>query len=256
MVIGGVRWGLATVAVLGTLVFASNGWALKRTLDFEGLKDQESVARFYDGGEGSLGSVGPDYDIAFSATVARMDADAGGTGDFAGEPSPPTVVEPLEHEMRIDAYVGFLEAVAGKIASDRDDVKITVYDGPDGTGNVLGTKEIAGTVEDPGCTGDPTGSRCTWNPFVLSFDGVARSLVIRGVGVLLDDLSLVVADADGDSVPDATDNCPGTANAAQTDGDGDGTGDACDPTPSGECTVVNISLRLFGRPITLCLLRK
>jgi Thrombospondin type 3 repeat len=33
---------------------------------------------------------------------------------------------------------------------------------------------------------------------------------------------------DGDGVPDATDNCPGTANADQADGDGDGTGDACD----------------------------
>jgi predicted dienelactone hydrolase len=38
---------------------------------------------------------------------------------------------------------------------------------------------------------------------------------------------------DGDGVPDATDNCPGTANADQADADGDETGDACDPTPQG-----------------------
>jgi thrombospondin type 3 repeat protein len=40
-------------------------------------------------------------------------------------------------------------------------------------------------------------------------------------------------DADGDGVPDASDNCPADANPGQLDTDGDGTGDACDPTPYG-----------------------
>lgn len=35
-------------------------------------------------------------------------------------------------------------------------------------------------------------------------------------------------DADGDCVPDESDNCPGVANADQRDIDGDGAGDACD----------------------------
>lgn len=35
-------------------------------------------------------------------------------------------------------------------------------------------------------------------------------------------------DTDGDGVPDATDNCPSTANPNQEDADGDGVGDACD----------------------------
>ena len=39
------------------------------------------------------------------------------------------------------------------------------------------------------------------------------------------------ADADGDGVPDATDNCPNDANPDQADSDGDGVGDVCDPTP-------------------------
>jgi hypothetical protein len=38
----------------------------------------------------------------------------------------------------------------------------------------------------------------------------------------------VVADLDGDGVPDELDNCPGAANVDQADADGDGLGDACD----------------------------
>ena len=38
-------------------------------------------------------------------------------------------------------------------------------------------------------------------------------------------------DSDVDSIPDDTDNCPGTPNANQSDLDGDGSGDVCDPCP-------------------------
>jgi hypothetical protein len=43
--------------------------------------------------------------------------------------------------------------------------------------------------------------------------------------------SCAEADADADSIPDASDNCPEQANTDQADNDHDGTGDACDSEP-------------------------
>lgn len=42
----------------------------------------------------------------------------------------------------------------------------------------------------------------------------------------------VVDDADGDGMPDTTDNCPSTPNPDQADDDADGIGNACDNCPS------------------------
>jgi hypothetical protein len=46
--------------------------------------------------------------------------------------------------------------------------------------------------------------------------------------------SVAIQDADGDGVPDSTDNCRTTANATQADADQDHIGDACDPDRDGD----------------------
>ncbi|MBN1341220.1 MAG: thrombospondin type 3 repeat-containing protein [Phycisphaerae bacterium] len=64
----------------------------------------------------------------------------------------------------------------------------------------------------------------------------SRSSRFGWIGVLVLSIPLIwmsctpppPADADGDGIPDASDNCPAVANANQTDTDGDGVGDACD----------------------------
>jgi DNA-binding beta-propeller fold protein YncE len=44
--------------------------------------------------------------------------------------------------------------------------------------------------------------------------------------------STPLPDADGDGIPDASDNCPTSANSDQSDLDNDGIGDVCDPYPN------------------------
>ncbi len=50
----------------------------------------------------------------------------------------------------------------------------------------------------------------------------------NGWGTLLDGVSVVRVDTDGDNVSDSADNCPTVSNAGQANLDGDALGDACD----------------------------
>ena len=83
--------GLALVAATATMSAAQ---AAPFVLTFEGLGDLEPVGDFYNGGLGGNGSgPGPNFGVTFSSnSLAIIDADAGGTGNIGGEPTPDTVL--------------------------------------------------------------------------------------------------------------------------------------------------------------------
>ncbi|PKP30010.1 MAG: PEP-CTERM sorting domain-containing protein [Bacteroidetes bacterium HGW-Bacteroidetes-16] len=152
-------------------------------LDFEGLGDLDDINGFYNGGISGAGYSGTNYGIEFSVALGLIDSDAGGSGNFANEPSPSTVMfftSASQAQMNVAAgfTTGFSVFYCSSVTGS-----IEVYDGLDGTGNLVGSVSLTPNVGS--CTGDPNGSYCQWDPVAVPFSGTARSVVFIGAADLI-----------------------------------------------------------------------
>lgn len=183
---------------------ASRANASVVVLTFEGVGDSAAINDFYNGGTDSAGNSGPDYGINFSDTsLGLIDEDAGGTGNFANEPSPDTVLfflsggaATMNVAAGFDTGFSFFYSAASSVGS------ITVYDGLNGTGNILATLDLALTGTN--CSGDPNGyPNCAWAPIGVSFSGIAHSVDFAGTAnhIGFDNITLGAATPVG-SVPE------------------------------------------------------
>ena len=165
---------LAGLAI-ATLAMAP-AWGDVIVLDFEGLEDYEAVGDFYNGGGGE----DKDYDIEFSEdTLALVDADAGGNGNFANEPSPDTVMFFLNANNAIlNVLNGFTTGFSFYYTSSLEAV-VRVWSGLDATGELLAELFLDAQYSD-GCTGDPSGQFCNWTPVGVLFEGTAFSIDFGG----------------------------------------------------------------------------
>ena len=69
---------LFAAAALAALALSAQANAAVITLDFEGVGNNQAVGNYYNGGAGT------NYGVQFSGpTLALVDADAGGSGNFA-----------------------------------------------------------------------------------------------------------------------------------------------------------------------------
>lgn len=182
------------------------------TLDLEGLKNGESLLGFYSGGTGSQGSTGANHGITFNTgAVAIIDSDDGGTGSFANEPSPSTVLtfslSSPTSSVILNLAQGFTDFFSFAYSTLYATGTARVFSGENGTGDLLGTIGLAalGNV----CTGDKTGQYCNWSTGELFFDGVARSIDFGGTAnqIVFDNLTfgnLTVPGTGGGTVPEPT----------------------------------------------------
>lgn len=176
----GSPWFIIVLFGLITMFGVVTAGAQVTVLGFEGLQDNEDVAEYYNGGFGGNSSgPGPGLGISFLNGVALIDSDAGGTGDFGGEPSPSTALfwfsETGPSTMNVPA--GFTSGISFYYSAPTTPGVIDIYDGLDGTGTLLASLILSVTPTDGG---DPNG---TYSPFIaggISFTGTAKSVDFSG----------------------------------------------------------------------------
>jgi hypothetical protein len=162
------------------LAFATTiSYAAPIVLTFEGIANNTAVGNFYNGGAGI------NYGISFSPdTLALIDQDkfapgGGDAGNFANEPSPDTIMFFLNSNNAILNYSAGFEDGFSFFYSSATRGSVTVWDGLNGTGKLLGTLSLS-VQNTLNCVGDPTGEFCNWTPLGITFDGRARSINFGG----------------------------------------------------------------------------
>ncbi len=164
---------LACASVIA-LAAASASHAAIVTLDFEGVGNFNPVGNFYNGGAGT------NYGIQFSAaTLGIVDADAGGSGNFANEPSASTIMFFLDANNAVmDVAAGFTTGFSFFYTSINSGGSVDVFDGLGATGTLLASLSLA-ALGSAG-TGDPTGGYDTWAAIGVLFSGTAKSVSFAG----------------------------------------------------------------------------
>ena len=146
-------------------------------LDFEGLSNQQPVADFYAGGMAGGGvGPGPDYGITFGdASLSIIAQTAGGTGNFANNPSGVTILFFLSGSAIMNVPSGFDTGFSFFYAAANNPGVVRVYDDVDGTGNLLAELNLPATG-----TGPTPYDFDVWAPIGVAFDGTARSVDFGG----------------------------------------------------------------------------
>jgi len=164
---------LTTLLALASSLFAS---AAVITLDFEGVGNTNAVGNFYNGG------AGPNYGVAFNGpTLALVDSDAGGTGNFANEPTGDTIMFFTDSNASIMSLAAGFTTGFSFFYTSSTAGSVRVYDGVNGTGALLTTLGFVDQSNGGGCVGDPNGAFCNWSAVGVAFTGTAKSVVFSGV---------------------------------------------------------------------------
>jgi hypothetical protein len=173
----------------------SRASAQQVTLNFDGLQNLEFMGQYYNGGNGGSGSgPGPNYGVTFSPdNGARISNTivAGQTVLFINNIDFNVELEPLT--MNVEG--GFSGQFSFQYATPNSSQtgSVTIYDGPNGTGNVLATQSL------PGMSGTPLYNASSNPPVVLSFFGTGRSVrfMLRGGAADVDNITFSAIQAPG-----------------------------------------------------------
>lgn len=167
---------LTTIAMI--LAGAGAAGADTITLDFEGLGNTSTIDEAYNGGTAGDGTSINDVGVSFPGnTLSIIDTEAGGSGDFANEPTPDTALItsiPALGATVINVEDGFDTGFSFFYSSIVGKGSVSVFDQIDGGGTEVATLALEG-LGSAG-NGDPTGRFDTWKAVGVDFAGTARSV--------------------------------------------------------------------------------
>lgn len=183
------------IAVAFLLLGGSRANAQQVTIDFAGVPNLDYIGQYYNGGTSSSGSgPGPNYGVTFAPdNGARVSTTivSGQTVLFVNNIDFTTELEPLT----MNVAGGFSGQFSFQYATPNSSQtgSVAIYDGPNGTGNVLATQSL------PGMSGTPLYNASSNPPVVLSFFGTARSVVflLRGGAADIDTITYSAIQAPG-----------------------------------------------------------
>jgi len=147
------------------------------TIDFEGVTSFAAVNNFYNGGTDGEGASGVNYGISFSGSALGLVNDGLGVAEpdgryFSNQPSGVTVMFAPDAPTVMNVASGFVGQVSFYYSSKTNlpgATTVTVYDGANGTGNVVGS----GTF---GANSDANAALDTWSLASLSLSGTGKSI--------------------------------------------------------------------------------
>ncbi len=191
----GSRWTLKLCVALGMVAATTQAAVVQLT--FEGLKNQEQVADYYNGKSGggqydetgakyaTGGSTGgTNYGISFGGnSLAIVAEDAGGTGRFANNPSGSTVLS-FNDQIKSNSYMnvagGFTTGIAFWYSQPFYPITVKIYDGLNATGKLLATMNLPQSPNN--CPVDKKNNSLAncWAPVGATFQGVAHSVDFSG----------------------------------------------------------------------------
>jgi hypothetical protein len=175
---------LAAAIALSAAVDAGSAKAAFVNLNYEGIGSGAAIQNFYNGGTDSTSvNSGTNYGVTFSnAALGLIDLDAGGSGNFANEPSPNTIMYFLDAQPYMNYVAGFTQ-FSTYYSTDLPGAMLDFYTGPNGTGTKLGSSLSLpfNRPGSPACTGDPNGfPYCNWDLASIVLSGSAQSVLFVG----------------------------------------------------------------------------
>jgi hypothetical protein len=207
-----VRKGLVAAALA---TGAASAQAAVISLDFEGINATYPsgfafVREFYNGGTSSDGTSGPNYGISFGANAQAIclnslavrcsNTSRGGLGDPTSQRGALFFLS--GNETYLNYAAGFDTGFSFNYVSLRFSGDVEVYDGLNGTGNLLATLRL--TPNAGSCPGY-NAQFCPFSPVGVLFAGTARSIGFGGVAnqIVFDDVTFG-SDVPGDVPEPAT----------------------------------------------------